>query len=95
MKKEKVDYYAYIEGGTRGIKNNIAPKELIAKHTTENISTIAFCDSFICKNCGIRLEDWIKVEVDYEYGYDDYTYPEYEFKFCPECGAKVKDGETE
>lgn len=54
------------------------------KHT-ENLSKFAFPDEFICKNCGIHLSEWIKLDVE--------DYEEYEFKFCPECGAEVKDGE--
>lgn len=49
---------------------------------TENLSTFAFSDEFICKNCGIHLSEWIKLDVE--------DYEEYEFKFCPECGAKIK-----
>lgn len=60
--------------------------------STENMSTIGFCDRFICKNCDIRLEDWNRVQTEeYEDGYKDYVYPEYRFKFCPECGAKIKN----
>lgn len=53
---------------------------------TKNLSTFAFSDEFICENCGIHLAEWIKLDVE--------DYEEYEFKFCPECGAKLKDGET-
>ena len=31
---------------------------------------------------------------EYEDGHVDYTHHEYEFKFCPECGARVKGGDT-
>lgn len=54
---------------------------------TENMSTIAFCDRFICKKCDIHLENWVKVVIDPDDG--DELHYEYEFKFCPECGAKI------
>lgn len=54
---------------------------------TENMSTVAFCDRFICKNCDLHLEDWVKVVIDPDDG--DELHYEYEFKFCPECGAKI------
>lgn len=55
------------------------------RHTT-NISKIADCDEFICNDCGLHLKDWVRVEITDEYGEDHY---EYEFEFCPSCGAKI------
>ena len=61
------------------------------KHT-ENMSTVAFCDRFICKNCDIHLENWVKVVIDPDDG--DELHYEYEFKFCPECGARIVEVEV-
>ena len=47
----------------------------------------AECDQFVCSNCGIELQDWHRVERDEEDG--DITFHEYEFKYCPNCGAKI------
>lgn len=61
---------------------------------TENMATVS--DEFICKKCGIYLKDYIKVVTDEDNdGYIDEQHYDYEPKFCPECGAKVKDGDTE
>ena len=61
---------------------------------TENMATVS--DEFICKKCGIYLKDYIKVVMDEDNdGYIDGQHYDYEPKFCPECGAKVKDGDTE
>lgn len=59
------------------------------KFTTNN-SAVAHCDKFICRECGICLMDWVEMRID-EDGEDSIC--DYEFKFCPECGAKIKDGE--
>ena len=50
-------------------------------------SDYAACDQFVCSNCGIELIDWRRVERDDEDG--EITYHEYEFRFCPNCGAKL------
>ena len=50
----------------------------------------AECDQFVCSNCGIELQDWHRVERDED---GDVTYHEYEFNYCPHCGAKM-DGEV-
>ena len=56
---------------------------------TENMATVS--DDFICKKCGIYLKDYVKVVLDEDNdGYVDEQHYEYEPKFCPECGAKVK-----
>ena len=47
----------------------------------------AECDQFVCSNCGIELQDWHKVERDEDDG--DITYHQYEFKYCPNCGARI------
>ena len=46
----------------------------------------AECDQFVCSNCGIELQDWHRVERDED---GDITYHEYEFNYCPNCGAKM------
>ena len=46
----------------------------------------AECDQFVCSRCGIELQDWCRVERDED---GDITYHEYEFRFCPNCGAKL------
>ena len=47
----------------------------------------AECDQFVCSNCGIDLQDWHRVERDEDD--DDVTYHQYEFKYCPICGARI------
>ena len=44
------------------------------------------CDQFVCSNCGIELQDWLKVERDED---GDITFHGYEFKYCPNCGARI------
>ena len=48
----------------------------------------AGCDQFVCSNCGIELQDWHRVERDED---DDVTYHQYEFKYCPNCGARMDE----
>ena len=57
---------------------------------TENMAIIS--DEIICKRCGIHIKDYIKVVMDEDNdGYIDEQHYDYEPKFCPECGAKVKE----
>lgn len=49
------------------------------------------CDQFVCSNCGIELQDWHQVERDEDDG--NVSYHEYEFHFCPNCGAKIESEE--
>ena len=61
---------------------------------TEDLATAT--EQFICKNCGIRVENFDKIILEEDNdGYINKLFYEYIFKFCPECGAKVKDGDTE
>ena len=54
--------------------------------TCKNISEMNAVDGFVCSECGISLVDYVEERVDEEY---DVTYHEYNFKYCPNCGAKV------
>lgn len=56
----------------------------------ENISDLHPVDEFVCSVCGIVLEGWSRVVTDEDDG-EQYFY-EYEFKFCPNCGANMKGG---
>lgn len=47
----------------------------------------ADCDQFVCSECGIELQDWVRVERDEDDG--DVTYHEHVFNFCPNCGADL------
>lgn len=53
----------------------------------QNIGTLAGCDEFICSQCGIHLEDWVRMELEDD---GDYTEYEYVFNFCPNCGADIR-----
>ena len=57
----------------------------------ENIGTVHPVDEFICSECGIVLEGWTRVVTDEDDG--ELYYYEYAFKYCPNCGAKMKGGE--
>lgn len=60
--------------------------------TCYNLAEVADCDQWVCSHCGINLAEWIRVIVDEEE--NDTMYYEYKFKFCPECGHKIIDGEV-
>ena len=47
-------------------------------------------DQFVCSECGIELQDWIKVDRDIEGARCNL---EYTFRYCPNCGAKVEGAE--
>lgn len=58
----------------------------------ENVAEkYADCDEFVCSKCGIHLEEWVEVSIDEDY--DDEIHSEYVFKYCPNCGAKIKAGD--
>lgn len=71
------------------IFNGLADGELTLVGVTTNDAEVAHCDEMICRRCGTHLEGWSRVEIDDYDGCPDRTYYEYEFSFCPECGAKI------
>ena len=86
------DDFKFIANQVEEIKKEIADVQPIVD--TKNMATVS--DEFICKKCGLYLKDYIKVVMDEDNdGYIDEQHYDYEPKFCPECGAEVKDGDTE
>lgn len=58
----------------------------------ENVAEkYADCYEFVCSKCGIHLGEWVEVSIDEDY--DDEIHSEYVFKYCPNCGAKIKAGD--
>ena len=53
----------------------------------ENITENNPVDEFVCSECGIIIEGWLRVEIDEDDG--ERTYHENIFRFCPNCGAKM------
>ncbi len=54
----------------------------------ENISDCHPVDEFICSNCNLIMRDCGRYEIDEDADGDE-SYLEFEFKYCPRCGAKV------
>ncbi len=85
-----------IEGGEmfRGVIKQMPTAYDIDKivEQCENVAErYADCDEFVCSKCGIHLVDWTEVSIDEDY--DDEIHSEYVFKYCPNCGAKIKAGD--
>lgn len=59
-------------------------------HGYNNNQNFHEVDEFCCSECGLHLEDWSRRVYDEEN--DDEFWVEYAFKYCPECGAKIKGG---
>lgn len=55
------------------------------KNITENNPA----DEFLCSKCGIIIQDWSMVEMDWDVG--ELTNHEYVFRFCPNCGADMRE----
>lgn len=52
---------------------------------TQNIFEGRSSDGFICKECGLHLEDWVEIKI-----VDDEEKPyEFEMRVCPNCGRHV------
>lgn len=46
-------------------------------------------DQFICSECQLQLRGWTRTMYDEDGEYD--WQQEYVLKYCPECGAKIKE----
>lgn len=53
----------------------------------ENITKMYPTEEFICSECGLIMRDFEEIRVDEEN--EDECYYEFEFKYCPHCGAKM------
>lgn len=46
-----------------------------------------FSDGFVCSRCGYFTDEVNRTDIDKDDG--EYYHYDYQFKYCPECGAKV------
>ena len=46
-------------------------------------------DQFVCSECGIELQGWVRVERDEDDG--EVSCHEYTLRYCPQCGARVDE----
>lgn len=53
------------------------------ENVCQNITEENPVDDFVCSKCGVHLAGWYRIGNDNWY--------ECEFKYCPNCGAKVKE----
>lgn len=49
-------------------------------------------DQFVCSECGVELQEWVRVERDEDFG--EVTYHEQYLNFCPICGADVREAKA-
>lgn len=70
--------------------DKIPAADVVPVREGSNISQNHPVDEFVCSECGIKLRDLSEWRYDEEVG-DEVLY-EYECKFCPECGARIKKG---
>lgn len=70
------------------LEDKIEQGTLKEEKTCKNISEMHPSDGFTCSECGITIIDFREEIVDEDYLASWY---EYEFKYCPNCGAKVND----
>ena len=60
----------------------------------ENITENHPVDEFICSECGLITRENTRIEIDEDADGDEVEC-EFEIKFCPRCGVKVKGGESD
>jgi hypothetical protein len=89
-KRGTVDYvHNAISWAARQI--DYAPTVKSIPRTSNCNKRYAPCDEFLCRRCGLHLEDWRRFIFDPETGEPELY--EYEFKYCPECGAAIMESE--
>lgn len=82
--RSKFDEHRFIfSSGKKIILDTVKDKLCSIYDEATNEGDLAYCDDFLCSKCGIHLTDWVRMDVK-----EDDRY-EYEFKFCPNCGAKI------
>lgn len=100
MREKRSDEYkkGYMSGYTAG-RNGFKPKgglknmaDIKPLTCTNDAKDYAEFDQFVCSRCGIHLEDWKLID---ESDIDNGITHDYVFKFCPNCGARVKGADME
>lgn len=65
----------------------LPPADVSEIKNCRNDSSIHPVDEFICSECGLIMRDLTEVKIDEDA--NDEAYYEFEFNYCPKCGAKI------
>lgn len=66
---------------------SIQPADVRENVQTVNVSNSFPSDAFKCYECGIHIQDWDRVREDED---GNCFLEEFEFKYCPNCGAIIR-----
>lgn len=72
------------------LEDKIEKGELVEVEYCNNDTEMHPVDEFVCSHCGLITRDNSRWEIDLEADPIDESQIEFEFKFCPRCGRKVK-----
>lgn len=85
-KKVLIDDYAY---AAATLLDEVPLADVAEVKHGRNITEINPVGEFICSECGFMCEDLTEKVYDDEGDY--FYYREYEFNYCPKCGAKMDE----
>ena len=71
----------------------IPTADVVERKHGSNITKNHPVDEFVCSECGFITRECHRIEIDEEYG--DETCFEFEYRFCPRCGADMRGGDKE
>ena len=76
-------------GGARKLMVDAPAVDVVEVKHGENITKKHPVDEFICSECGLIMRDLTEVRIEEDN--EDECYFEFEVKFCPNCGVKIRE----
>lgn len=83
-KNALIDDYAY---AAATLLDEVPVEDVAEVKHGKNTTEMNPVDEFECSECGFMCEDL--VEKFYDEDFDYFRYREFEFNYCPNCGAKM------
>lgn len=90
LKQDLIHNRSFYPAIVKSAIENAPTADVVEVRHGKNITKNHPVDEFICSECGLIMQDCCRYEIDEDADPPDENCYEFEFRYCPRCGVKIK-----